>query len=124
MALPPFIPRLRPTLRVNNTGNHTRVKNVFCAEGLMNTIIKCRMDGAARPVKTHHFPVIAQFDIYATGTAWEPMRNFRPTNWTEFVKTIKEDLTNILPPTEVECIQDFDMALKNLIRTPLKNTSK
>ena len=124
MALPPFIPTLRPTLRANNAGNHTRVENVFCAEGLMNTIIKCRMDGAARPVKTRHFPVIAQFDIYATGTAWEPRRNFRPTNWTEFVKTIKEDLTNILPPTEVECIQDIDMALKNLIRTPLKNTSK
>jgi hypothetical protein len=35
-------------------------------------------------------------------------------NWTEFIKTLKEDLTNILPPTEIESAQDFNTALKNL----------
>jgi exonuclease III len=68
MALPPFI----PTLQAHNTGNHTRVDNIFCMERLMDTIIKCKTDDAARPVKTNHYPIITQFDIYATRTAWEP----------------------------------------------------
>ena len=110
MALPPFI----PTLRAHNTGNHTRVDNVFCTEGLMDAIIKCKTDDAARPVKTDHYPIITQFNIYATRTAWEPRHNFRLTDWTEFVKTLKVNLTNIPPPTEIETAQDFDTTLKNL----------
>jgi len=30
------------------------------------------------------------------------------------VKSLKENLTNIPSPTEIESIQDFDMALNNL----------
>jgi hypothetical protein len=37
-------------------------------------------------------------------------------NWTELVKTVRENLTNIPPPTEIESIQEFDTALKNLNR--------
>jgi len=52
MALPPFI----PTLRAHNTGNHTRVDNVFCTEAIMDAIVKCTTDDASRPVKTDHYP--------------------------------------------------------------------
>ena len=110
MALLPFI----PTLRAHNTGNHTRVDNVFCTEDLMNAIIKCKTDDAARPVKTDHYPVITQLDIHATRAAWEPKRNFRLTDWNEFVKTLKDNLANIPIPTVIDDIQDFNTALDNL----------
>jgi len=110
MALPPFI----LTLQVHNTGNHTRVDKVFCTEQLMNTVIKCKTDNVARPVKTDHYPIITQFNIYTTRTAWEPRRNFRLMNWTKLVKTIRENLTNIPPPTEIKNTQEFNTALKNL----------
>jgi len=110
MVLPPFI----PTLRAHNTGNHTRVDNVFCTADLMNAIIKCKTDDATRPVKTDHYPIITQLDIHATRTAWEPRRNFRLTNWTELSKTLKENLANIPAPTEINNILDFNAALNNL----------
>ena len=80
----------------------------------MDAIIKCKMDDAARPVKTDHYPIITQFNICTTKTMWEPRRNFRLTDWTEFVKTLKENLTNFPPPTEIKTAQDFDATLKSL----------
>ena len=110
MALPPFI----PTLRSHSTGNHTRVDNVFCMEGLMDAIIKCDTEDSARLVKTDHYPIVTQIDIHAPRTAWKPRQNFRLTNWTELVKTLKDDLANIPPPTEITSIQEFDDKLKTL----------
>jgi ribonuclease HI len=112
MALPPFI----PTLQAHNTGNHTRVDNVFCTEDLMNTIIKCNTDDANRPVKTDHYPIITRLDIHAMRTAWEPRPNFRLTDWGELIKTLRTNLTNIPTPAEIESIEDFDTALDKLSR--------
>ena len=101
MALPPFI----LTLQSHSTGNHTRIDNVFCMEGLMDMIIKCNAEDSARPIKTDHYPIVTQIDIHAPTTAWKPRRNFRLTDWTELVKTLKDDLANIQVPTEIASIQ-------------------
>jgi endonuclease/exonuclease/phosphatase family metal-dependent hydrolase len=73
MALPPAI----PTLRAQNTGNITRVDNMFCTESLMDALVKCDTDEASRPVKTDHFPIVTQIDIYAPQAEWKPCYNFR-----------------------------------------------
>jgi hypothetical protein len=61
MALPASI----STLCAHNSGNYTRVDNVFCTEALIDKIIKCNMDDAARPIKTDHFPIVTQINIHA-----------------------------------------------------------
>jgi Endonuclease-reverse transcriptase len=68
IALLPFI----LTLQAHNTGNHTRVDNIFCTEAIMDAISKCTTDDASRPVKTDHYPIITQIDIYTPKTAWKP----------------------------------------------------
>jgi Reverse transcriptase (RNA-dependent DNA polymerase) len=110
MVLPPYT----PTLRSHSTGNHTRVDNVFCSEDLLNALIKCSTDDEARPVKTDHFPIITQIDIHAPRAAWKPRRNFRLTDWTELVKTLKGNLANIPPPAEIESIEMFNDRLNKL----------
>ena len=110
IVLPPFI----PTLQAHSTGNHTRVDNVFCTEAIMDAIIKCTMDNAARPVKTDHYLVITQIDIHAPKVAWKPQRNFRLTNWTELIQTLKDNLANIPEPTEIADIETFNSRLKKL----------
>ena len=65
MALPAYI----PTLQSHSMGNHTRVDNVFCTEDLLDTIIKCNTDNVACPVKTDHYPIVTQLDIYAPKSA-------------------------------------------------------
>ena len=72
------------------------------------------MDDATCLVKTDHYPIITQLDICVTRAAWEPRRNFRLMDWTELVKSLKENLANIPAPTEIENIQDFNTALNNL----------
>jgi hypothetical protein len=113
MTLPPFI----PTLRSHSTGNHTRVDNVFCTENLVDAIIKCNTEDATRPVKTDHYPIVTQIDIYAPKTEWKPRYNFRMADWPELVKTLKANLANIPPPTEIESTQEFDDRLKTLNET-------
>jgi exonuclease III len=110
MALPAYI----PTLRSHSTGNHTRVDNVFCTEDLLDAIVKCDTDDAARPVKTDHYPIVTQLDIYAPKSAWEARRNFRLADWPELVKTLKANLANLPPPTELENTEEFNDKLKAL----------
>ncbi|KAJ3980695.1 hypothetical protein F5890DRAFT_1419104, partial [Lentinula detonsa] len=45
MALPEHL----PTLCTHNSGNYTRVDNVFCSEDLMENITVCRTIPAKRP---------------------------------------------------------------------------
>jgi hypothetical protein len=110
MALPTLI----PTLRSHSTGNHTQVDNIFCTENLMDNIIKCNTDDAARPIKTDHYLIVTQIDIHATKTEWEPRRNFRLTDWTKLEKTLKSNLTDLPTPTEITDIETFDRRLKTL----------
>ena len=110
MALPPAT----PTLCAQNTGNLTRVDNVFCMESLMDTLIKCDTDDAARPVKTDHFPIVTQFDIHAPQAIWKPRRNFRLTEWPEFIQTLSDDLNNIPIPTEIHDTNTFTHRLNTL----------
>jgi len=42
------------------------------------------------------------------------MENFRLMDWTELIKTLKDDLTNIPPPTEIASTQEFNNKLKIL----------
>jgi hypothetical protein len=83
-------------------------------EGLMDAIIKCNTEDSTRPIKTDHYPIVTQIDIHAPRTVWKPRRNFRLTDWAELVKTLKDDLANVPPPTEITSIQEFNDKLKTL----------
>ena len=110
MALPPGI----PTLRAHNTGNLTRVDNVFCTETIMDAIVKCDMDETSTPVKTDHFPIITQIDIHAPKAVWKPRYNYRMTDWPEFTKTLIENLEILPNPTEIYDADTFTHRLKTL----------
>jgi len=103
-----------PTLWAHNTGNHTRVDNVFCSMNLLNVIVKCDTDNELCPVKMDHYPIITWIDICTPRTKIAPKHNFRQVNWMELVKTLKENLTNLPLPTEIPSIQNFDKKLKML----------
>jgi Endonuclease-reverse transcriptase len=94
------LPLQIPTLQSHSMGNHTRVDNIFCTENLADVIIKCNTEDVARPVKTDHYPIVMQINIYAPKTAWEPRHNFRKADWPELVKTLKTNLVNISPPPQ------------------------
>jgi exonuclease III len=68
MALPAYI----PTLQSHSTGNHTRVDNVFCSEGLLDAIVKCNTDDMSHPVKMDHYPIVTRIDIHAPRAAETP----------------------------------------------------
>ncbi|KAF8223272.1 hypothetical protein L208DRAFT_1518440 [Tricholoma matsutake] len=110
MTLPPFIPMLKS----HSTGNHTRVDNVFCNKELVDSIVKCTTDDASRPVKTDHYPIITQLDIVAPKVTSKPRPNFRLANWLELISTLKNNLDNLAPPTELVDTQSFDRTLDEL----------
>ena len=110
MTLPAFM----PTLKSHSTGNHTRVDNVFCSEGLVDNIVKCTTDDAARPVKTDHYPIVTQLNIQTTRTTSKARPNFRLADWPELISTLKTNLANLPPPTEIADTQSFDNVLKAL----------
>ena len=83
-------------------------------ENLADAIIKCNMEDTTRPVKTDHYPIITQIDIYVPKIAWKPRHNFRKADWPELIKTSKANLANIPLPTEIDSIQEFNERLKSL----------
>ena len=80
----------------------------------MDVIIRCDTDDATRPVKTDHFPIITQIDIHAPKTKWTPRRNFRLTDWPEFLITLRENLANVPRPTEIHNTNTFNQRLDAL----------
>ena len=116
MALPPAI----PTLCAQNTSNLTRVDKVFCTESLMDALVKCDTDEAARPVKTDHFPIVTQFNIHALQVMWKPQHNFRLTEWPELIQTLSDDLNNIPIPTEIHDTDTFTHRL-NMLNEKIQN---
>jgi hypothetical protein len=87
----------------------------------MDAIIKCNTEDSAWPIKTDHYLIVTQINIHAPTTAWKPRCNFRLTDWTELVKTLKDDLANIPPPTEIASIQEFSDKL-NILNEKIQNT--
>jgi hypothetical protein len=108
------LPAFTLTLKSHGTGNHTRVDNVFCSENLVNSIIKCNMDNAARPEKMDHYPIITQIDIQPIRTAMKVRPNYRLADWAELNTMLKANLAALPAPTEIMSEQEFDNKLKTL----------
>jgi len=100
MALQAFI----LTLWSHSTKNYTRVDNIFCSKELLDAIIEWKMDDTAWLVRTDHYAIITQLDIHTPKATWEARWNFRLADWPELVKTLKNNLANLPPPTEIEDI--------------------
>ena len=73
----------------------------------MDTLVKCGTDKASRPVKTDHFPIVTQFDIYAPQAIQKPRYNFRLAEWPEPVQTLTDELNSIPAPTEIHNADTF-----------------
>lgn len=119
MALPLAI----PTLCTQNTGNLTRVNNVFCTKSLMDALVKCNMDEASRPLKTDHFPIVTQISIYTPQAIWKPCHNFRLIEWLELIQKLSDDLANIPALTEIHNTDMFTHRL-NTLNEKIQNTTK
>src|ERR1700743_1377678 len=88
MALPPII----PTLHAHSTGNWTRPDNVWCSIHTTELIVKCDTDPGLRGPRTDHLPILTTLDISLVRNAPRSSRNFRATNWDEFVKHLTNRL--------------------------------
>ena len=110
MALPAFI----PTLCAHSMGNHTRVNNIFCSKGLLDTITKCYTNDAKHPVKTDHYPIITALDVHMLKTELLLRYNFHKMNWPEFLSTLKSKLEEILQSAPINDINTFNLKLKAL----------
>ena len=112
MALPPLI----PTLCAHSTGNHTRVDNIFCDEILYEVITICNIDEESRPIKSDHFPIVTQIDFLTVKSINRPRYNFRDTEWTDFNKTLSNNLNDLPPPSTITSIAAFNNRLEKLTK--------
>jgi hypothetical protein len=108
------LPAYMPTLKSHSTGNHTRVDNIFCSEGLVDTIIKCTTDEATRPARMDHYSIIMQLNIRAPKVTTKSRLNFRLADWPKLTTTLKNNLDNLPNPMEITNTQQFDRMLKEL----------
>ncbi|KAJ3884228.1 hypothetical protein GG344DRAFT_34564, partial [Lentinula edodes] len=109
MALPGSI----PTLQAHNTGNHTRVDNLFCTDTLLNHIIVCDTVPSKRPILTDHFPIHTIFDIQIPTVDERERWNWAKVDWEEFTGRLEEELGKLEPPKEIETEEIFWSALGN-----------
>ena len=118
MALPKDI----PTLEACTTKNFTRVDNVFCSAGLVDTFTSCDTFPQWRPQKTDHMPIISILEIEPEIVAYVGKPNFKLTDWEEFRKTLGGSLEELEDGeiTEEEQfynrIRQVDEAIKSAVR--------
>ncbi|KAJ3792890.1 hypothetical protein GGU11DRAFT_653855, partial [Lentinula aff. detonsa] len=109
MALPEHL----PTLCAHNSGNYTRVDNVFCSEGLMENIAVCRTILAKRPVLTDHIPIQTIVDTRAPHADQRNRWNWSKTDWGKFKERMRQELEKIPHPRELNNTDEFHDALNN-----------
>ncbi|KAJ3740764.1 hypothetical protein DFH05DRAFT_1366420, partial [Lentinula detonsa] len=109
MALPEHL----PTLCAHNSGNYTRVDNVFCSEDLMENITVCRTIPAKQPVLTDHIPIQTIIDTRALYADQRNRWNWSKTDWEKFKERMKEELEKIPHPRELNNTDEFYDALNN-----------
>ena len=106
--------QLIPTLCAHSTGNHMRVDNVFCDKILYEAITICNTDEESRPIKSDHFPIVTQIDFLTVKSINRPRYNFRDTKWTDFNKTLSNNLNDLLLPSTITSIAAFDNRLHKI----------
>ena len=94
------LPKGIPTLQHMVTKRYSRPDNVFCTTELVDLITRCKVEPAARPPSTDHFPIITNITLPQERTETPASYNFREVDWEDF----KEILDNRLetapnPPT-------------------------
>ncbi|KAJ3794384.1 hypothetical protein GGU11DRAFT_652495, partial [Lentinula aff. detonsa] len=107
MALPEHL----PTLCAHNSGNYTRVDNVFCSEDLAEHIMTCNTIPAKRPVLTDHIPIHTIIDVRIPHVDQRTRWNWAQTDWTKFKERTREELERIAPPKELNDEDEFNEAL-------------
>ncbi|KAJ3759429.1 hypothetical protein EV360DRAFT_9432, partial [Lentinula raphanica] len=109
MALPEHL----PTLCAHNTGNYTRVDNVFCSEDLAEHVLMCNTIPSKRPVLTDHIPILTIIDVRVPYADQRMRWNWAQTDWDRFKERVKEELEKKPPPRELHNIDEFNDALKS-----------
>ncbi|KAF5392001.1 hypothetical protein D9757_003364 [Collybiopsis confluens] len=103
MALPEYV----PTLRSFSSGTYTRPDNVFCSRSLLEQVIRCEVDHAARPIKTDHYPVFTMLNVETKMADMRERRNWRQVNWEDFRKRLTERLEGEYEPKEIQTETEF-----------------
>ncbi|KAJ3886210.1 hypothetical protein GG344DRAFT_57879 [Lentinula edodes] len=108
MALPGSI----PTLQAHNSGNYTRVDNVFCTDTLFKCAVTCNMVPSLRPMLTDHLPICTTFDIRIPTVDQREQWCWAKVNWDDFQKRLKELLETLEPLNKLTTETDFWRALR------------
>ena len=117
------LPKDIPTLEACATKNFTRVDNVFCSAGLVNTFISCDTFPQWRPQKTDHMPIISELEIETERSGYVGRYNYKLTDWEEFRESLSERLEETEGTEEITSVEQFyarlagvDEAIKSAIR--------
>ncbi|KAL7277809.1 hypothetical protein ACG7TL_002174 [Trametes sanguinea] len=108
------LPAGTPTLEASRSKNLTRPDNVFCSEGLVESLVRCEVVPHLRPPKTDHFPVLTTFGLNMELARSVARRNFRAVDWAAFNKTLSEALAAAPLPVAIISKMDLDRALARL----------
>ncbi|KAJ3823756.1 hypothetical protein F5880DRAFT_1453237, partial [Lentinula raphanica] len=106
------LPEHLPTLCAHNSGNYTRVDNVFCSEDLTEHIMACNTIPSKRPVLTDHIPIHTIIDVRVPYADQRMRWNWAKTDWDKFKERTQEELEKGEPPKELHNIAEFNEALK------------
>ncbi|KAJ3991716.1 hypothetical protein F5050DRAFT_1535899, partial [Lentinula boryana] len=108
------LPEHLPTLCAHNSGNYTRVDNVFCSEDLTEHIMTCNTIPAKRPILTDHLPIRTIIDTRTPYVDQRTRWNWAQTDWDKFKERTKEELEKIEAPRELNDTTEFHKALKTI----------
>jgi len=109
-----ILPKDILTLQSTNSGNWTRLDNIFCTDHTCGTLITCDTDPGRRGPNTDHVLVLTQFDMSLVASADSPSWNYHEVDWEKFNSTINEALSNINPPSPLDMVESFQAAARSL----------
>ncbi|KAF9495623.1 hypothetical protein BDN71DRAFT_1359702, partial [Pleurotus eryngii] len=97
-----------PTLRAHNTGNYTRVDNVWCSEAIQGMFVSCDTNLLMRTTKTDHFLVVSELAYTLERNKVSTCKNFRAADWQAFREALSKALGKNRQPEKIRMVAEFE----------------
>lgn len=110
MALPPGY----PTIEHFRSKKTSRPDNVWVAGEMLDRIVMCKVELAARPILTDYYPIRTEIDIITKRAEYRETLNFKHIDWDKFRATMKEKFASWNRVPQISSTEEFEQLRKEL----------
>jgi hypothetical protein len=108
------LPKGIPTLEHSNSGNWTRLDNIFASPSISEAFTRCNTEPGMRPPKADHLPIISSITLPLTTSAPPARMDWIAVDWEQFREKLTTELAANEQTEEIKTAEELESAVERL----------